>query len=480
MLTVVFHIPMLLNHGVFWDDWTLYNMDFDGLKEQYMNNGSHYYGITHLHHFIGSLPNPIAVYRILLLSILIAINTLFYASITGLKMLEGKKALMLSVLFVVAPFCFAKICLINLIYQIMFLFFMAGTWLLSLYLQTRKPLFRILSLTFYLYSFATNSILLLYGAILVLLFLRHIQSKRISFQNILHFMRYHADFVFIPLVFIALRYTFLKPSGYYAVQGYNQIQPEHLKHLPLEIFQVFYHNTLDLLKMIFQANNHLVVVLATALWIFFLILLGFRYPGRIAPLFLNNNKKALGILATGIFLLILAVTPYLLVGKAPVFRGFDTRHQLLMPLGFSFTVFALISLTPFGKGKCVLCGMVILFCSEVQLTQHVRYLKGWLKQEAIMANIPGLLHRHALNTVELIDDLSDATLQKLTWRIMNTQECSRKLPVRRINVFSRPTCWVPSSIKACASLHLSGNGNRNIILNQTICWILNRVATVCF
>lgn len=53
---------------------------------------------------------------------------------------------------------------------------------------------------------------------------------------------------------------------------------------------------------------------------------------------LATNVEAL--LAVGLLALALAMIPYLVVGKLPSFQSWETRHQLLMPLGFAVIVVA--------------------------------------------------------------------------------------------------------------------------------------------
>src|SRR5690348_5199868 len=54
---------MLLNTGAFWDDWTVFNMSFEGLKLQWSHNGMIF--PMYLYDFLNHLPNPVFWFHLL-------------------------------------------------------------------------------------------------------------------------------------------------------------------------------------------------------------------------------------------------------------------------------------------------------------------------------------------------------------------------------------------------------------------------------
>ena len=55
---------MLINAGVWWDDWCLYNMSAEGIKEPFIGNGGFY--IAPIHIFLQNISNnPPLLYHFL-------------------------------------------------------------------------------------------------------------------------------------------------------------------------------------------------------------------------------------------------------------------------------------------------------------------------------------------------------------------------------------------------------------------------------
>ena len=89
----------------------------------------------------------------------------------------------------------------------------------------------------------------------------------------------------------------------------------------------------------------------------------------------------------GIIVLSVAMLPYLLVGKLPSFATFDTRSQLLMPVGIAIIVLAAIrSLADFtGHRPARVIGLVltgIFVCASLLVSLHL--VADWNKQQQVI------------------------------------------------------------------------------------------------
>jgi hypothetical protein len=94
------------------------------------------------------------------------------------------------------------------------------------------------------------------------------------------------------------------------------------------------------------------------------------------------------VLAIGILALVLAIIPYLLVGKLPSFENWETRHQLLMPLGFALIIVAATRsatnwISP-GAVRIVSLGFV-LAATFVSFSASLSLVADWHKQMQVSA-----------------------------------------------------------------------------------------------
>jgi len=103
----------------------------------------------------------------------------------------------------------------------------------------------------------------------------------------------------------------------------------------------------------------------------------------------------LNFLYFGVLFFILGVLAYTAVGKLPNIYGFDSRHQLLVPLGFSFIVYftTIIVLEKISKSEyiqnVILFTIIIAFISQ-NIYSGYRYKLDWIYQVAIQEQIKEL------------------------------------------------------------------------------------------
>ena len=93
------------------------------------------------------------------------------------------------------------------------------------------------------------------------------------------------------------------------------------------------------------------------------------------------------LLGTALFLI--ATFPYTLVNKIPSYIGFDTRHQILLPLGLTFILFAVVAALPSFLGR-IFASIVLAAFMLTTINANLNFLRGWVKQEALSQDIAQL------------------------------------------------------------------------------------------
>lgn len=101
----------------------------------------------------------------------------------------------------------------------------------------------------------------------------------------------------------------------------------------------------------------------------------------------SGDRNVTPLLAVGLIALILALLPYLLVGKLPSFQLWETRHQLLMPLGVGIIIVAAVRALSKNVSqpvvRVVALGLITVF-AFVSLTISVRLVADYRKQVQVI------------------------------------------------------------------------------------------------
>jgi len=176
------------------------------------------------------------------------------------------------------------------------------------------------------------------------------------------------------------------PNGVYA-DNYNQIKLDYFYSLPINIVRslnasIIYvcNNILNNFYLPLQFVNFTLVVIVISLAY---LLIKNKND--------NNDFYLWKYLYFGIFSYIIAVTPYLLVGRDGENFGseWQSRDQLLIPLGFSFMLFYILKLIfkEFkikDKSQTLLYSIIIAVLIIGNINNYLKFQIDWFKQNSIM------------------------------------------------------------------------------------------------
>lgn len=331
-------ILFLLNfNAIYWDDWTLFNQDSASIMSQFDMNKALIAGYIHIYLF--SYENTILIYRILTFFAFFVSALFLMKILKNLSFLDNTSIFYIILIYLLSPVNSAKIALINTPYILFLLIFFLAFYLLTRYLKKEGSLYyRLIILGLFFFSFLVNSLLVFYA--IVLLYLAYTLYDKYTSQTFIQqlftlfkkFLKKYLDFFLLPIVFFLYKTIYLVPEGLYA--NYNKITIS-LKSLLKMIYLLVKSFYTSLIEPIW-------VSLLTSLWFFPLFLLAFFLMYRLLsryciPQYKTRDNIILVGLGFGIFFL--AVFPYTAVGKLPQLIGMESRHQLLVPLGFALIVY---------------------------------------------------------------------------------------------------------------------------------------------
>ena len=371
---------MLTNTGIFWDDWTLYNMPSAIILDTFKQAGSL---SGYFHTFLLSMGHSVLAYRVLVFTIYFLCAIFLYFILSGIDEVDRFDRFLIVTLFAVLPVNNARIALINAPAALCHFMFWLGFLLLSRYLKSGRISFRFLALIFFFASFHIASMLVFYlTALLYIIYFEF--RKRTSPASLIRKFFSYSDFVILPVAFWVLKMKFLKPYGMYA--GYNQILPQPLSR---EKVYAYAGNLLDLmissvsssflepLKHSFTENSYIELILLGIL--IFLVLFKKR-------LLQTTDQKHI-FFYLGWFLFFLAVFPYCAVGKLPRLDDWSSRYQLIIPLGVSLIlVYGTKLLIPSERIQKYFYSLFIASFLVTNVSHYVDFQKDWYKQASLLEN----------------------------------------------------------------------------------------------
>lgn len=415
--------PLLLNEGVFWDDWMVYNMDIQGIYEQFYGNGSPYFG--YMHYWLNQLPNPPFIYHLLV--VIFQLGTLFI-SIEIIDSLKWKNSSLLYIvvgLSALTPYFSAKATMICLPYVVCYFLFCLGFYLAILSFQKNNNLLRITSLIVFFISFTTNSLLVFFVVPFTIIFFlpqNYEWNRGFDFKKFLLTAVRLFDFLILPLFFFVVKKVFSPTQGLYAAYNYNEITVNSLFSSPLSIITTFKTSFLSLFnEMLDLLMNKSVEILI--IWLFTGLMLHLVTNRK--SLKLNLFKSEYNhwyLLAIGIFLFIIGSFPYAAVRKIPYMQSYYDRFQLLLPLGSSLIFVALIfGMTKKIHVRKILLSFVVASFILLNFSYQLQYVRGWFKMESIMQNLPSISYVEENTTFLIVDRAEqwDATEKDIDFHAWN-------------------------------------------------------------
>lgn len=371
---------ILFNDGLFIDDWCLYHVGRPAIMTMTSSYGKPLdgYYFTSILSFNTMLAPRLVIFFSFLFSALFLNRILKEIS----QISDGSR-LSIVILFAIFPVNFARIILDLSMYALSYFAFFLGFWLFVNYLKTNNIILRFVSLIVFFLSFTTESFLVFYAVSFLLFILyKEKNSIRTAGDLMVRLSRY-ADFLVIVPAFWIMKTVFLKQSGIYAT--YNHITFGSIISSPLRSIGVFNESFIGVMNSafgIFFSNISLSVIFGFAVLVFL---------SKTALAEMGSGKHDIKLFFLGIILFFTAVFPYLAVEHIPRFSDWDSRNQLLLPLGASFVLYYGLKLfcnrLKWGsEARLFSYALIIVLFISLNFSVYLDYQKDWFKQLSLVEN----------------------------------------------------------------------------------------------
>lgn len=209
-----------------------------------------------------------------------------------------------------------------------------------------------------------ESLLVFYVLPMLDYYLRENRSKRPSALIVWAVRK--ADFVVVPFAWFVLKHRFFKPFGIH--QGYNEA----------------FGGRSPLRALVWEAADFLSVSTPVFLLLVAIIaaVIGIRRFGvnvhALAARVMRNRYLLIGVSA-----LVAGLVPYWVVGKVPGFSDWNSRHQILMPLGAAFLFLGCLACTE-ERSKTVLLATCVGVFLTLNWSNYTSLFFDWRKQRSIV------------------------------------------------------------------------------------------------
>lgn len=385
VIYTVANIFLLLNYnGIYWDDWVLYNHSFETINNMFQQSlGASGYPISSMHYLLMEIGNGVIGYRVLTVVLLFFSGFFVHKILQTLRFFSKKDCFFITIFFLLAPLYSAKVALIDFPYTFFSTVFFYAFYLTSKNIKKLSLIKRLFILFLFFSSFIVNSILVFYTIVLIYIFYKWYKLELSFLTNVALFVHKYLDFILLPIVFYIIKIIYFVPSGLYV--GYNSIKLKNLFNAKLYA-KSFYYSFIEPLQLSILHTNYLLIGIGIGI----IILLNFKNIFK-----LKNNvikEKDIYLFLLGVIIFILGAFAYIVVGKIPNLSDWNSRFQLLLPLGFSFMLYYLINIT-----SCILklnkniryyiFALIIFSFTMFQLRMQFKYNIDWLYQQSIIENL---------------------------------------------------------------------------------------------
>ena len=303
-----------------------------------------------------------------------------YGILKTIQEISVQERLFLSIFFVLFPVNSAKIALCVSHYAISYFLFFLGFFLLAEYFRKKDVYLRILALALLFVSFMSLQSLLVFYLI-VIIYIGYMERANVKnvkgfFMRVFKYM----DFLVTPLVFWAIKLVFFKPYGAYT--GYNAVSWDKLIGAIYKLDEAFELAFLAPLRGAYGVigPNYLVIIIAT------LLISAILYKGWS----INREQEGMAdfwFLLFGVFAFVTGVFGYLAVDRVPVYWDWNSRFQMLVPLGAGFIIVYLGRIFLTSKARVLLYSLLVVLFIYANYTVYMKFQQDWFKQLSIVENL---------------------------------------------------------------------------------------------
>jgi len=350
---------LLISNAIYWDDWILFQGRPEIVVDMFTQQaGTLLYLEGYAH--VALLKIGPWIYRVMTLCLMFMAGFFLDKILKKYLSLNDELRFFIVLLFLIFPFYSARVSLIDFRYTVCYFLFFWAWFLMDRHRYSSMALFFI--------SFNTNSLLVFYAVPIIDQIIRG--RYFVSYKAARKYLIDNFLFLILPFVYFLIKTQLFPPSGIYF--KYNeQYSWGNLISTPLLQFE-------NLGELSFKSIHLFLILLFSILSYWFL-------KKNQKNILANKDKTPLwALVALGLLAFIFAGFPYWILGHVPTFNEWSSRHQLLLPLGFSLLLVGIICIAWSKQIGRVSLFLIIGASLFVNLSNYVRLYIDWKKQQSLV------------------------------------------------------------------------------------------------
>jgi hypothetical protein len=359
LMAMIVHGLLLLNDGIYWDDWVWFDLrnniyHWDRIFAASAEMGSMPYE-KYFGYLFSVFPDRVFASKFFVFVAIVGSGCLFFELCLGSGYFNRWESLLVALVSVVYPADKSQVIMSTAFYFIYSAVFLAAC-LVALRKERfrhNKPIYvlvRIVSLLLFLVSFSLNSFLVVFYCFVILLFFHYdarVRERPWFIKRTFVFFVRHIDYLLLPILYWFTKKTFFKPFGFY--QTYNSIDTkmglssfyqaavQFAKTGVVDQFKIAF----ELMKAVFARLEVTFMLYGVGVLIMVMTLLAVFKQRTI-----NRSHVSLLLVPLGYGLVLLAgsIFPYIVTGNIVSLYGPYTRHGILLCLPVAILLVALVRL----------------------------------------------------------------------------------------------------------------------------------------
>ena len=401
----------------FWDDWVLYVQMSPSETHHYwrtwiaMFPTNRFIEVSLLHR------NPISIH--LLIFVLHFVNgILVFQILKRIKHIKISTTTAVTLIFLILPINAARIAMINFRYTYSLTLFLLGWYLL---VQGKFKFLRVFAMVVFISSFIVQSLLVFFIAPCIHLFVINYFEERTS--------KTRAAIYSMVLFSVA-------PCYYIMVRLLDPPPPTRTEYYTPSVS---------------GTTKAVIFLVASSLWM-------------ISTFWKSKNVSVLSrkqLISIGVFLISIGSFAYMAVDNladvsewmldfVPRASDWDSRHQLLLGIGFSFVVIGLVG-DLITRSKKQLFSVLVVVCVSLNFIMMKSYFLDWRKSVGFIAAMSEYRGKPNLDRVMVIDTSSAERfnarareIRQYEWEVMLSQALNGQ-KVKVVNS-DQLLCWIPDQV----------------------------------
>ncbi len=407
------HFLLIFSRVVMWDGWLwlhlLKQKDYETLWKLFSQTSLvHVYAVYRV---IDSFGNPITISNFLVFISWFIAGLCVYLIFKNFTGLGEKNSFFSAAIFLLVPIFIVRFEISMLTYSLTNALFFLGSYVFLRAATLAHPFKRlslqILAASFFISAFFTASFLVFYGALILFAFFlflkkgslsRTLASKRLI-AAIFIFFKKNIFWFLLPFIFYITRNKIIgAPYGLY--EGYNSFVFSYsgitfFGFLSIVLDRIFQFVVYGFFWPIISSISILHRKIFFAIFLFFLASIYF-FDKKFNVLTVSakddlnqDDLPSKNIFIWGILLFIFAFLAYVLVGESPnpYGSGFDMRHGLILPLGFSLIILSFINGLLNKKIQKMVKIIVLAVFITYNIYNYYTLDMDWYKQIGIIENL---------------------------------------------------------------------------------------------